>query len=105
MKADTHFWLRNVAEFVKTAHRFASGVTVVHDGRKVDGKSMLDLMAFPIRKGDLFEVHTDGEDAVDCLEALELTVLGMKDPFYYDAEEPVLPSPIRHAAAGFRPGA
>lgn len=61
---------RAAARFVKLAARFRSRVTVVRDGRAMDGKSILGILLLAAGRGTLIEIVADGEDEVDAADAL-----------------------------------
>lgn len=63
--------LRAAAQFIQTANRFKSDVTVTKDGRSVNGKSIMGVMTLVAVKGSKIAVEAKGEDAQACLEALD----------------------------------
>ena len=63
--------------FVKTAMRFQSRVTVAVDGRVVDAKSILAVLALGATGGTVLRLSAEGEDAPDALEALASCVSGL----------------------------
>jgi len=66
---------RPAALFVKTAHKFASHITVEKDGEEVNGKSIMGLMMLAAGQGSILilaAVGPDAESAVRELEALFL---------------------------------
>lgn len=63
--------LRAAGEFVKLATRFSSDVTVVKDGRKANGKSILGLASLAIGAGSTITIRIQGEDEADARDALE----------------------------------
>ncbi len=67
---------RPAAQFVRTASRFQSDVTVVKDDESVDGKSIMGLMMLAVGCGAVITVSTDGSDETECMEALESLVAG-----------------------------
>ena len=64
------FHLRPVTEFVKMAQRYQSTVTVSKDGRKVDGKSPLELLFLGAAEGSELLVEANGPDAPEAIAAL-----------------------------------
>jgi phosphocarrier protein HPr len=62
--------LRAAAQFVQTANRFRSDVTVEKDGHSVNGKSIMGVMTLVAVKGSKITVKAQGEDAGACLDAL-----------------------------------
>ena len=64
---------RAAARFVHLANTFASRVTVVKDGTRVDGKSILGLLTLAAARGTRLRLSADGADereAIDRLSAL-----------------------------------
>ncbi len=62
--------LRAAAKFVSLAQQFRADVSVICDGRKVSGKSILDLTTLAAACGSRLELETGGPDAHAALEAL-----------------------------------
>jgi phosphocarrier protein HPr len=62
--------LRAAAKFVSLAQQFRADVSVICDGRKVSGKSILDLATLAAACGSRLELETDGPDAEAALDAL-----------------------------------
>jgi phosphocarrier protein len=62
--------LRAAAQFVQTANRFRCDVTVLKDGRGVNGKSIMGVMTLVAVKGSKIKVEAKGDDADACLDAL-----------------------------------
>jgi phosphotransferase system HPr (HPr) family protein len=56
--------------FVRLAMQFESRIELVHDGRRVDGKSMLDVLTLAATQGTRLVLEADGQDAVGAVEAL-----------------------------------
>ena len=75
---------RPAARFVQTATRFASRITIHHDGRDADAKSLIALLGLTIRPSSEITLEADGPDAAQALAALaaELT------PYVAAAAEP-----------------
>ena len=61
---------RPAAEFVKTAGRFSSEVTVVKDGVEVNGKSIMGMLMLAAECGSSLTIRARGEDAESALDAL-----------------------------------
>ncbi|TMD17050.1 MAG: HPr family phosphocarrier protein [Chloroflexi bacterium] len=68
---------RPAANFVKTAMRFRSRVTVGVDGRFADAKSILAVLALGAIGGTTLSLCADGEDAPAALDALAACVTGL----------------------------
>jgi phosphocarrier protein HPr len=56
--------------FVKTAMRFSAHITVSHDGKQADAKSILAVLALGATGGTTLRLQAEGEDASAALEAL-----------------------------------
>jgi phosphocarrier protein HPr len=65
---------RPAANFVKTAMRFRSRVTVGANGRSADAKSILSVLALGATGGTLLDLNAEGEDAPAALDALAACV-------------------------------
>jgi len=70
---------RPAAEFVKVAGRFTSHVEVRKDTLTVNGKSIMGVMMLAAECGSSLFIKTDGDDAVEAMEALLALV---KDGFH-----------------------
>ena len=66
---------RPAARFVQAASRFSSQITIRHDGREADAKSLIALLGLTIRPSSEITLAADGPDADEALDALaaELT--------------------------------
>ena len=72
--------LRAAARFVRIAAGYQADVWVGCDGRKVNGKSILDLTTLAAACGSRLQVETDGPDAIAALDALtDLIVRGFDE--------------------------
>jgi len=65
---------RPAANFVKTAMRFRSRVTVGLNGRLADAKSILAVLALGATGGTALDLRAEGEDAPAALDALATCV-------------------------------
>jgi phosphocarrier protein len=65
---------RPAALFVKVANRFACSVTVVKDGEKINGKSIMGLMMLAAGPGSKLLVTCEGEDCHQALDEIEALV-------------------------------
>ena len=70
---------RPAANFVKTAMRFRSRVTVGMNGRTADAKSILAVLALGATGGTTLRLNADGEDAPAALDALAACVAGLSE--------------------------
>lgn len=71
--------LRAAGEFVKLASRFSSRITVVKNGKKANGKSILGLASLAVGRGAKIVIQIDGEDEAPAREAIEQLI---NDNFY-----------------------
>lgn len=62
------------AKFVKLASRFQSDIRVSHNGRQINGKSILDLTLLAADCGTLLDLEAQGPDAAEALDALATLV-------------------------------
>jgi phosphocarrier protein HPr len=68
---------RPAANFVKTAMRFRSSVTVGVNGKTANAKSILAVLALGATGGTQLELSAVGEDAPAALDALAACVSGL----------------------------
>ncbi|HXV89781.1 MAG TPA: HPr family phosphocarrier protein [Gemmatimonadales bacterium] len=61
---------RPAAEFVKTANRFRSQVSVRRGDLTVNGKSIMGMMMLAAERGATLVIAADGADSAEALEAL-----------------------------------
>jgi phosphocarrier protein len=62
------------AQFVRTMASFHSDVRVAYNGREVDGKSVLDLMALDPPEGSKVRIRAEGPDAAEAMHAVDQLV-------------------------------
>lgn len=62
--------LRAAAVFIKTANMFTSDVRLEHGSKKVNGKSIMGLMALAAPYGSELVLKVKGEDAKQAMEQL-----------------------------------
>jgi phosphotransferase system HPr (HPr) family protein len=62
--------MRPSAAFVEVASRFQADITVHHEGRSVNGKSLWDLLLLAAMPGSELVIEAAGPDAPPALEAL-----------------------------------
>jgi phosphocarrier protein len=71
---------RPAAEFVKTANRFRSQVSVRRGDLTVNGKSIMGMMMLAAERGATLLIAADGEDSAEALDALcELVAAGFNE--------------------------
>ena len=68
---------RPAANFVKTAMRFQSRVTVGVNGKTANAKSILAVLALGATGGTVLRLNAEGEDAPAALDALVACVAGL----------------------------
>ena len=71
--------LDDFANFVKTAMRFRSRVTVGVNGKTADAKSILAVLALGATGGTTLRLNAEGEDAPAALDALAACVEGLSE--------------------------
>jgi len=62
---------RASARFVETVERFDARATVIRDGIRVDGRSIMGLLMLVAAQGSSIEVETSGPAAEALMEALD----------------------------------
>src|SRR3954447_25842877 len=67
--------LRPADKFVRLAHQFKSEIRVHHEGREINGKSILDLTTLAAECGTRLDLEARGPDAEQAVEALAELVL------------------------------
>ena len=76
-KAEREFTVRkrryvwSEARFVRAMMPFHSDVRVVYDGREVNGRNVLDLMALRPPEGATVTVRAEGADAAQAMRAVD----------------------------------
>ena len=70
--------MRPAQLFVKAVTPYPCRVTLVFNGREINGKSIMNLMAACIKQGAEIEIRCDGDQEADCLKtAVELVDSGL----------------------------
>ena len=67
--------MRPASKFAKLAGQFHSEIRVLHDGKEINGKSILDLTLLAAESGTSLLLVAHGPDAEAALEALSQLVL------------------------------
>jgi phosphocarrier protein len=67
---------RAAASFVKTAASFPCAISLAHNGRKVNGKSIMGVMSLGAAKGSVLELTADGPEEAEAVAALSGLVAG-----------------------------
>jgi phosphocarrier protein HPr len=57
-------------EFVKLAKNFKSKIFISKDGKRINGKSLLSILALAAGMGNELEIITDGSDENEAVDAL-----------------------------------
>ncbi len=65
---------RPAALFVQTSNKFTSNIQVACGERKVNAKSILNVLTLGASKGSVIHIQAVGEDAEDAMAALEKLV-------------------------------
>ncbi len=60
-----------IAELVNVACHFDSNIIFENGSRKINAKSIMGMMAFPIQKGLELGIHVEGSDEENALLAIE----------------------------------
>jgi len=69
LKNGQGFHMRPAGVFAGEMGKFASDVTVVHNGQEANGKSLMALVASCIKCGDEVEIRCEGADEQEALAA------------------------------------
>jgi len=87
------FHVRPVQRFAELARVFKSDVEVTLHGRRVPGKSVMNLMSLGGRHGDKMGISAQGEDARQCVEVLKFLA---ENRFFVEDEPDQVNAPDRH---------
>ncbi len=60
-----------IAELVQTACKFESHITIQCDGKYINAKSLMGMMAFGLRKGLKVEISADGVDEEQAVDTIK----------------------------------
>ena len=72
------FHMRPASEFVQAMAKFKSDVCILHDGKRIDGKSIMNVMAACMKCGADIEIECTGPDEAEMLQtASELVKSGL----------------------------
>jgi phosphocarrier protein len=61
---------RAAAQFVQTANRFQSDVTIEKDGNEVNGKSIMGLLMLAAPQGSTINISVSGVDAEEAMKTI-----------------------------------
>jgi phosphocarrier protein HPr len=87
------FHVRPVQRFAELARVFKADVEVALRGRRVPGKSVMNLMSLGGRCGDRMEIRARGEDARQCVGVLKFLA---ENRFFVEDEPDAVNPPDRH---------
>jgi phosphotransferase system HPr (HPr) family protein len=62
---------RPAGELIRRLQDFSSSVEIRFGDKKVNGKSIIQLMALAVKQGEVLTVTITGEDAPEALQAIE----------------------------------
>ena len=62
---------RPAALFVQVANKFISDIMIKKEGRTINAKSIMGVMAMGISKGETIEIIVDGADEENAIQAIE----------------------------------
>ncbi len=60
-----------VAELVQTACKFDSHILIEAEGKSINAKSLMGMMAFGLRKGITVAISAEGTDEKQAVDSLE----------------------------------
>lgn len=66
---------RAAAKFVQTAAKFDCDINIIHNGKKVNGKSIMGIMMLAASKGSTIEIATAGSDEKAAMTRLESLIM------------------------------
>jgi len=61
---------RPAGKLAQQAQTFAASISLVHEDREVDAKSILDILTLAAGPGNVVEIRASGDDAEAAVEAL-----------------------------------
>ncbi|MBR0599795.1 HPr family phosphocarrier protein [Sinanaerobacter chloroacetimidivorans] len=71
---------RPASLFVTTASKFNSNIKVTFEDKQGDAKSILNVLALAVKKGDKITIHVEGQDEAEAANALlELVESGFNE--------------------------
>ncbi|MCU0660988.1 MAG: HPr family phosphocarrier protein [Myxococcota bacterium] len=65
---------RAATMFVQVASKFDADITVIKDGREVNGKSIMGVLTLVASKGTKIQVRAEGRQASEVLDAISKLV-------------------------------
>jgi phosphocarrier protein HPr len=82
--------LRPADKFVRIAQRFQSEIRVSHEGKVINGKSILDLTTLAAECGTILDLEARGPDAEAAVDALAELILAR----FHETEEGLDKDPV-----------
>ena len=70
VRLKTGLQARPAALFVQEANRFTSDVFLEKDGKKVNAKSIMNLLMLAAKKGDTIKIRCEGDDEEAAMNAI-----------------------------------
>lgn len=61
---------RPAADFVKTASKFQSEITLIKEEKEINAKSIIGVMSLAAGKGTVLTIRAEGPDEAEAIEAL-----------------------------------
>ena len=61
---------RSAAKIVQTTNQFQSRIRLYKNGQEADAKSILGILTLACPQGTRIEVHAEGADAAEAMEAI-----------------------------------
>ncbi|MBI5447592.1 MAG: HPr family phosphocarrier protein [Gammaproteobacteria bacterium] len=65
---------RAAAKLVSCASRYGCKIDIIHNQRRVDGKSILGVMTLGARKGQELDIIIEGEEEQAAIDAIETLI-------------------------------
>jgi len=65
---------RPASKFAQLASTFNCDITLVRDGKSVDGKSILEVLTLSCPKDTVLTIRAEGKDAKEAVSALKILV-------------------------------
>jgi phosphocarrier protein len=65
---------RAAAKLVQTASGYESDIFIIHNGRKVSGKSIMGIMMLAASRGTAIEIITSGKDEEQAMAGVETLI-------------------------------
>ncbi|MDI3534610.1 MAG: phosphocarrier protein HPr [Thermosediminibacterales bacterium] len=79
IKNKTGLHARPAAQFVQTANKFKSNITITKDGKTADAKSIITVLSMGINKGSEIILCAEGPDESKAVDTLVELINGFKE--------------------------